>query len=80
MDSAAAAGHDPRSTPDGDEPVRVALRTTDLDEARAFCRRLFYDGLRVRPIGRRGGPNSSVTVVRLGPISVGEIQYGVESA
>jgi AraC-like DNA-binding protein len=78
MDSAAAAGHDPRSTPDGDEPVRAALRTTDLDEVRSFCRLLGYDGLRIRPMGNVDGLNFVSDGVRLGPISVGETRYGAD--
>ena len=78
MDSAGAAGHDPRSTQDEDEPVRAALHTSDLDEARDFCRLLFCDGMRVRPIGDVDGLNFIGDGVRLGPISVGEIQYGAD--
>jgi hypothetical protein len=33
--------------PGVDIPVHVALRTTDVDQARAFCRRLFYGPLQV---------------------------------
>jgi AraC-like DNA-binding protein len=78
MDSARAAGHESRSTSDRDVPERVAMRTTDLDEARAFCRRLFYDGLRVRPLGDADAIDFVAYGMRLGPITVGEIQYGAD--
>ena len=34
---------------DADVPVRAVLRTTDVDEARMFCRRLFYSPIHVDP-------------------------------
>ena len=41
--------------PGADIPLHVALRTTDVDEARAFCRKLFYGPLQVAPVGGQGG-------------------------
>jgi AraC-like DNA-binding protein len=61
-----------------DTPVHVALRTTDVDEARAFCRELFYGPLQVDPVGDREGFAFSGDVVLLGPITVGEISYGAD--
>jgi len=62
----------------GDTPVHVALRTSDVDEARAFCRKLFYGPLQVDPIGDTSGFAFAGEVVMLGPITVGEISYGVD--
>src|SRR3954469_7065291 len=60
----------------GDTPVHVALRTSDVDEARAFCRKLFYGPLQVTPVGDTAGFAFSGDVVMLGPTPVGEISYG----
>lgn len=61
------------------EPVsRNVLRTTDPDEARAFCRRMFYGPLEVKPANGLEGFAFSGDVVQLGPLTVGEISYGVE--
>src|SRR5689334_2805546 len=60
----------------GDSPVHVALRTSDVDEARAFCRKMFYGPLQVNPVGDAGGFAFTGDVVMLGPITVGEISYG----
>jgi AraC-like DNA-binding protein len=57
-------------------PRHVALQTTDVDEARAFCRQMFYGPLQVDPVGDRSGFAFSGDVVMLGPITVGEISYG----
>jgi AraC-like DNA-binding protein len=62
----------------GDTPVHVALRTSDVDEARAFCRKLFYGPLQVNPVGDTSGFAFAGEVVMLGPITVGEISYGVD--
>lgn len=59
-----------------DGPVHVALQTRDVDEARAFCRKLFYGPLHMDPVGDRAGFEFSGDVVLLGPITVGEISYG----
>jgi AraC-like DNA-binding protein len=59
-----------------DKPIHVALRTTDVDEARAFCRKLFYGPLQMNPVGDSSGFAFSGDVVMLGPITVGEISYG----
>src|ERR1700760_2635254 len=61
-----------------DVPVHVALRTTDVDEARAFCRKLYYGPLQVNPVGDYSGFAFSGDVVMLGPITVGEISYGAD--
>ena len=62
----------------GDTPVHVALRTSDVDEARAFCRKLFYGPLQVNPVGDTSGFAFAGDVVMLGPITVGQISYGVD--
>src|SRR5690348_12552849 len=62
--------------PGADMPVHVTLRTTDVDEARAFCRKMFYGPLRVDPVGDRAGFAFNGDVVMLGSITVGEISYG----
>ena len=64
--------------PGADTPVRVALQTTDPDEARAFCRQLFYGPLQVNPVGDHGGFAFNGDAVVLGPITVGEISYGMD--
>jgi AraC-like DNA-binding protein len=75
MDSA-VRGHGP--APDADVPVRMTLRTADIDEARAFCRRMFYGPLQVRPDGDGEGFAFRADVVQLGPITVGDISYGTD--
>src|SRR5690349_20273702 len=62
----------------GDIPVHVALRTSDVDEARAFCRKLFYGPLQVDPVGDTSEFAFRGDVVMLGPITVGEISYGAD--
>ncbi|MCU7728098.1 AraC family transcriptional regulator [Actinoplanes sp. KI2] len=62
----------------GDIPVHVALRTSDVDEARAFCRKLFYGPLQVNPVGDTSGFAFAGDVVMLGPITLGEISYGAD--
>jgi AraC-like DNA-binding protein len=74
---AARAGRE-TGTPDTDVPVRAALKTADIDEARAFCRQMFYGPLHVRPVGDSAGFSFYGDVVRLGPITIGEISYGTE--
>jgi AraC-like DNA-binding protein len=64
------------AVPGIEAPVHLALRTTDVDEARAFCRKMFYGPLRVEPVGDRSGFAFHGDVVLLGPITVGEISYG----
>jgi AraC-like DNA-binding protein len=79
MDTAGAAGQDGGpGRPDGDVPVRASLRTTDVDEARAFCRGLFYSPLDVRPVGNTDGFSFAGDVVQLGPVTIGDISYGAE--
>jgi AraC-like DNA-binding protein len=79
MDVPVAAGHDPGpALPGPDTPVHVELRTTDVDEARAFCRELFYGPLQASPIGDPAGFAFVGDVVQLGPITVGEISYGTD--
>lgn len=67
-----------QSEPDGDVPMVASLRTTDLDEARIFCRRLFYDSVRVVPLGTGEDLDFYGDGARLGPITVGEIRYGTD--
>ena len=54
----------------------MTLATTDVDEARAFCRKLFYGPLQVNPVGDSSRFAFSGDVVSLGPLTVGEISYG----
>jgi AraC-like DNA-binding protein len=61
-----------------DVPIRAALKTADVDEARAFCRQMFYQPLHVRPEGDGEGFAFHGDVVQLGPITVGEISYGTD--
>jgi AraC-like DNA-binding protein len=74
MDGVEAAGRAAR--PGADTPAHAALRTADVDEARAFCRAMFYGPLQVTPVGDTSGFDFSADVVTLGPITVGEISYG----
>jgi AraC-like DNA-binding protein len=83
MDSVASTGHTSRPAPPPSAssecaPVRAILRTKDLDEARTFCRQLFYDTLRVTPLA--GGRNLDFfgVGVRLGAVTVGEVRYGTD--
>ena len=64
--------------PDGDTPVRALLRTTDVDEARAFCRRMFYGPIEVKPTGGTEGFAFAGEVVQIGPVTIGDISYGTE--
>jgi AraC-like DNA-binding protein len=59
-------------------PVSTVMRTADLDEASGYCRRLFYDALRVRPVGDAASLNFIAHGMRLGPLALGEIQYGID--
>jgi AraC-like DNA-binding protein len=47
-----------------------------VDEARAFCRKLFYGPLQVNPVGDAAGFAFSGEVVMIGPLTVGVISYG----
>jgi AraC-like DNA-binding protein len=59
-------------------PLRSSLRTTDLDEASRFCRRVFYDSVRVRPFGPNHTFDFAADGLRLGPVTVGEVRYGAD--
>jgi AraC-like DNA-binding protein len=79
MDTAGAAGRETgRGTPGGDIAVCASLRTTDLAEARAFCRRMYYGPIDVRPTGDLDSFAFSGEVVQVGPVTIGELSYGVE--
>ncbi|XVU21878.1 AraC family transcriptional regulator [Actinoplanes sp. CA-054009] len=65
-------------SPGLDKPVHVSLSTTDMDEARSFCRKLFYGPLQVNPTGDVSRFAFSGDVVMLGPITLGEISYGAD--
>jgi AraC-like DNA-binding protein len=79
MDTVEEAGGTSHSgVPGADTPVHAVLRTTDVDEARTFCRSLSYGPLRITPIGDTSGFAFSGDVVALGPITVGVIGYGVD--
>ena len=64
--------------PDDDVPIRAVLKTADFDEARTFCRQMFYGPLDVRPAGDGAGFAFDGDVVRLGPVTVGQISYGTD--
>jgi AraC-like DNA-binding protein len=64
--------------PHADTPVHVALMTADVDEARAFCRKLFYGPLQMDPAGDRATFAFDADVVMLGPVTVGVISYGAD--
>ena len=61
---------------DSGTAVRTSLRTTDLDEAGEFCRELFYDHVRVRPMDGGAAVDFAADGLRFGRITVGEIGYG----
>ena len=61
---------------DGDLPVRASLRTADLDEAEAFCRRICYDSVRVTTATRDAVVDYVADGIRLGGLTVGEVRYG----
>jgi AraC-like DNA-binding protein len=77
MDAADPVGRTPEPLSDG-LVERAALYTTDLDEARAFCRQMFYDTLRVRPLGDADGLDFAAGGVRLGPVTLAEVRYGAD--
>jgi AraC-like DNA-binding protein len=56
----------------------ASLRTTDVEEASSFCRRLFYGPLEVKPAGGGDELAFSGEVAQIGPLTIGEISYGVE--
>ncbi|BCJ49270.1 AraC family transcriptional regulator [Actinoplanes sp. NBRC 14428] len=79
MDTAGAVDRDPGpATTDSDVAARAALRTTDVDEARAFCRRVFYGPLEVKPAGDTDAFHFAGDVTQIGPLTIGEVSYGVE--
>jgi AraC-like DNA-binding protein len=65
-------------TPEPGVPLRAALKTADVDEARGFCRQLYYAPLRVQPAGDTTGFAFDGEVIQLGALTVGEISYGTE--
>ncbi len=79
MDTAGAAdtGVGP-DYPDGDTLVRASLRTTDVEEAGTFCRRMFYNPLEVKPAGGAEAIAFTGDVAQIGPLTIGEISYGAE--
>jgi AraC-like DNA-binding protein len=74
MDSAAGQV----SQPGAETPFHARLQTTDVDRAGAFCRGLFYGPLQMTLVGDTSTFAFSGDVVRLGPITVGEISYGAD--
>lgn len=66
------------SDAEADAPGRASLRTSDLDQAGQFCRELFYDSVRVRPLGDITTLDFRAEVVRLGGVTVGELRYGAD--
>ncbi|GAA0444803.1 transcriptional regulator [Actinoplanes capillaceus] len=74
-----AGGRSPGpAAPGADVPVHISLRTTDVDEAREFCRSLYYGPLRIEPVGDPGRFRFQADVVVLGPITLGEVGYGTD--
>jgi AraC-like DNA-binding protein len=65
---------------DADVPVFTALHTDDVDEARSFCRELYYYPMDVLPTGSTEGFSFAGDVVGVGPITMGEISYGADVA
>ncbi|GAA1620833.1 AraC family transcriptional regulator [Actinoplanes couchii] len=61
-----------------DVPAHVGLRTSDMAEAREFCRNLYYGTLQIEPVGDPGRLEFSADVARLGPITLGDIRYGTD--
>lgn len=59
-------------------PVRTTLRTNDLDEAGRFCRKLFYDSVRVRPLGDTRTLDFQAEGLGLGAVTIGELGYGAD--
>ncbi|MEV4281175.1 AraC family transcriptional regulator [Actinoplanes xinjiangensis] len=66
------------ASPGADVPVHVGLRTSDMDEAREFCRKLYYGPLRIDPVGDPGRMRFAADVVTIGPITLGEVRYGTD--
>jgi AraC-like DNA-binding protein len=66
------------ASPGADVPVHIGLRTTDVDEAREFCRKLYYGPLQIETVGDAYGFRFSADVVLLGPITLGEVMYGTD--
>ncbi|MEV6303565.1 AraC family transcriptional regulator [Actinoplanes sp. NPDC051861] len=66
------------AAPGTDVPVHVGLRTTDVEQARAFCRKMYYGPLRIEPVGDPRRFHFSADVVLLGPITLGEVGYGTD--
>jgi AraC-like DNA-binding protein len=64
--------------PGVESPAHLVLHTADVDEARAFCRKMYYGELRVEPVGDLAGFAFRGDVVMLGPITVGDISYGAD--
>jgi AraC-like DNA-binding protein len=62
--------------PGRETPLHAELHTADVDEAGEFCREMFYAPLRMRMVGDAAAFAFSGDVVRLGPVTVGEISYG----
>jgi AraC-like DNA-binding protein len=79
MDAAQAADAAVGTVPlNADVPVFAALRTADIDEARSFCRAMYYAPLKMQPLGRAAGFDFSGDVVQLGPITLGEVSCGAD--
>jgi AraC-like DNA-binding protein len=75
MDTAGAPGP---GGPDGDVAVCASLRTTDVEEAGSFCRRMFYGPLETKPTSGATEIAFSGEVAQIGPVTIGEISYGAE--
>ena len=79
MDTAGAAGPEPgQETLDGDVAICASLRTSDVEQASSFCRRMFYGPLEVKPAGDGDDLAFSGEVAQIGPITIAEISYGAE--
>lgn len=60
------------------EPEHHALHSTDVDEARAYCRGVFDYPLRLRVPERADGFAFAGHAVRLGPVTLGDVSYGAD--
>ncbi|HWS35083.1 MAG TPA: AraC family transcriptional regulator [Actinoplanes sp.] len=66
------------ASPGVDVPAHAGLRTSDMAEAREFCRKLYYGTLQIEPAGAPGRVEFSADVASLGPITLGDIRYGTD--
>lgn len=61
-----------------DMPLHARVCTADMDEARAFCQEMYYGPLNFRPVGSVANLDFAGEVVRIGPVTIGEVSYGTD--